>query len=99
MGVPLGTYTGWNIHLPQLRNLEYLAGLVGSFEPFAKTREERERTGDARLSIAERYSGKQNYLDRVEKAARELVSQRFLLANDIDAVVRRAAAMWDSIAQ
>jgi hypothetical protein len=99
VAVPLGTYTGWNIHLPQLRDLEYLAGLVGSFEPFAKTREEREKSGDPRLSIADRYSGKQDYLDRVQKSARDLVSQRFLLPADVDAVLKRASAMWDAIAQ
>jgi hypothetical protein len=99
IAVPLGTFTGWNIRLPQLKDLEYLAGLIGSFEPFSKTRDERERSGDPRLSIAERYSGKQDYLDRVEKAARELVSQRFLLPADVDAVLKRASAMWDAIAQ
>ena len=99
VAVPLGTYAGWNIHLPQLKDLEYLAGLVGSFEPFAKTREERERSGDPRLSIAERYFGKQDYLDRVQKCARDLVSQRFLLPGDVDAVLKRASAMWDAIAQ
>jgi hypothetical protein len=99
VAVPLGSYTGWNIHLPQLKNLEYLAGLIGSFEPFAKIREERERTGDSRLSIAERYSGQQDYLDRVEKSAQNLVSQRLLLAGDVDAVVQRASAMWDAIAR
>jgi hypothetical protein len=97
VAVPLGTYTGWNIRLPQLKDLEYLAGLVGSFEPFAKTKEERERTGDLRLSLAERYPSKQDYLDRVTKSARELVSERFLLPGDVDAIVARASAMWDAI--
>jgi hypothetical protein len=97
VAVPIGTYTGWNIYLPQLRSLEYLAGLVGSFEPFAKTSEEREKSGDPRLSIAERYSSKQDYLDRVQSAARDLVSQRFMLAEDVEAAIRRASAMWDAI--
>jgi hypothetical protein len=97
VAVPLGTYTGWNIRLPQLKDLEYLAGLVGSFEPFAKTKEEREQIGDPRLSIDERYSSKQDYLDRVAKSARELISQRLLLAGDLDAVMARTSAMWDAV--
>jgi len=97
VAVPIGTYTGWNVYLPQLRSLEYLAGLVGSFEPFAKTSEERKKSGDPRLSIAERYTSKQDYLDRVQRAARDLVSQRFMLAADVEAAVRRAGAMWDAI--
>jgi hypothetical protein len=99
VSVPLGTFTGWNVRLPQLKDLGYLAGLIGSFEPFTKTKEERDRTADPRLSIAERYSGKQDYLDRVTKSASDLVSQRLLLPGDVDAVVRRASAMWDAIAQ
>lgn len=97
VAVPIGTYTGWNIHLSQLRSLGYLAGLVGSFEPFAKTREERERAGDARLSIAERYSSKQDYLDRVQQAVRNLVNQRFLLSGDVGAIMQQAGEMWDAI--
>ena len=97
VAVPIGTYTGWNIHLPQLGSLEYLAGLVGSFEPFAKTREEREKSGDPRLSITERYSSRQNYLDRVQRAARNLVNERFMLAADVGDVMQRAAQMWNTI--
>ena len=35
VAVPLGTYTGWNVTVPQLSDLGYLAGLIGGFEPFA----------------------------------------------------------------
>jgi hypothetical protein len=97
VAVPIGTYTGWNIRLPQLRSLEYLAGLVGSFSPFTKTPEERQKSGDPRLSIAERYSSKQDYVDHVQRAARDLVTQRFMLAGDVEDVMRRAGAMWDAI--
>ena len=96
--VPLGTYTGWNVTVPPLPGLRYLAGLVGAFVPFAKTREARAASGDARLSIGERYAGRDAYLTQVEGAARALVGQRFLLADDVVAVRQRAAAAWDSVA-
>jgi hypothetical protein len=96
--VPLGTHTGWNVTVPPLPGLRYLAGLVGSFVPFAKTREARAATGDARLSIGERYAGRSAYLAQVERAARALVEQRFLLADDVVAVRERAAAAWDAVA-
>ena len=54
LAVPLGTYTGWNVTIPQLADLRYLAGLVGGFEPFPLTRALREQSGDARLSVEER---------------------------------------------
>jgi len=97
VAVPLGTYTGWNIRQPQLRDLGYLAGLIGSFEPFARTRADREKSGDARLSLYERYQSRQDYLDRVERAAKDLVSQRLMLANDISSVVKRAVETWDAV--
>ncbi len=96
---PLGTYTGWNLHVPELRGLHYLAGLFGSFEPFARTKEERERAGDSRRSIAERYGSRQDYLDRVRQAAQALVDQRLMRASDVDAVVARAGMMWDVLEQ
>jgi hypothetical protein len=98
IAAPLGTFTGWNVQLPQLSSLDYLAGLAGSFEPFPKTLAERERTADARKSIAERYASRRNYIDRVNQAAQELVRQRFMLAGDIDAVLSEAGTLWDVIA-
>jgi hypothetical protein len=96
--VPLGTYTGWNITIPQLRDMRYLSGLVGGFEPFPQTREEREKSGDVRLSIAERYHGRQDYLDRVKQAANSLVARRFMRSEDVADVVRQAGDVWDAVA-
>ena len=97
VAVPLGTYTGWNVTQPQLSELRYLSGLVGAFEPFAKTKDERLASGDARLSIAERYSGRPDYLDKVTRAANDLVRQRFLRAEDVTAVLQSAGRIWDTL--
>lgn len=97
VAVPLGTYTGWNVTIPQLSELRYLSGLVGGFEPFAGTRERRLANGDSRLSIAERYSGRQDYLDKVRRAATDLVRQRFLRAEDVQEVLESADRMWSAI--
>jgi hypothetical protein len=97
VAVPLGTHTGWNVTVPQLSDLGYLAGLVGSFEPFAQTKQERSASGDTRLSIAERYADRADYLTRVARAADELVRQRFLRVEDVPAVRQRAERTWDVI--
>ena len=97
LAVPLGTYTGWNVTLPQLSDLRYLAGLIGGFEPFLLTKPEREKAGDARLSIGERYAGRQDYLDRVKQAAESLVRQRFMRVEDVPAVVQRGDAIWKAL--
>ena len=97
VAVPLGTYTGWNITSPQLSELGYLSGLVGGFEPFARTKEQRDASGDSRPSIAERYSGRQDYLDKVRRAADDLVRQRFLRAEDVPAVLQSAERAWSAV--
>ena len=95
--VPLGTHTGWNITIPQLSAMRYLAGLVGSFVPFAPTREGRRAAGDPRQSIAERYRDQQDYLNRIARASEDLVRQRLMLADDVPAVRRYAEAIWDAV--
>jgi hypothetical protein len=97
IAAPLGTFTGWNVQLPQMASLHFLAGLIGSFEPFPRTREDREKTADTRKSIRERYASRQDYLDRVQKAVEQLVRQRLMLADDAASVLRRAGAMWDAL--
>jgi hypothetical protein len=96
--VPLGTHTGWNVTVPQVSGMRYLAGLVGAFVPFAPTRDARLGAGDPRPSIAERYRDREDYLVRVARASDDLVRQRFLLPDDVPAVRRYAAAIWDAVA-
>jgi hypothetical protein len=98
----LGTYTGWNVTVPQLSDLRlndlgYLSGLIGGFEPFALTKEQREKSGDARLSIGERYAGRPDYLDRVRQAAEDLVRQRFMRSEDVPAVLLESGKLWNAL--
>ena len=97
VAVPLGTHTGWNVSTFQLSGLRYLAGLVGSFQAFARTKAEREQSGDSRPSIEERYSSRQDYLQRVRRAASDLVRDRFVLPADVEGVVAQAEQTWNVI--
>jgi hypothetical protein len=97
LAVPLGTYTGWNVTVPQLADLRYLSGLVGGFEPFPLTRAQREQSGDARLSVEERYASRSDYLQRVQQAADDLVKRRFMRSEDVPAVMLRAGEIWDAV--
>jgi alpha/beta hydrolase family protein len=97
IAVPLGTHTGWNVSTFSLSGLRYLAGLVGSFEPFALTRAEREKSGDARRSIEERYTNRDDYLQRVKRAVDDLVRDRFMLPADVNGALERAQQTWDII--
>src|SRR4030095_17156552 len=97
VAVPLGTHTGWNVSTFSLSGLGYLAGLVGSFEPFARTRAEREESGDVRRASEERYTGREDYLQRVKRAIADLVRDRFMLQDDAGGALERAQHSWDII--
>ena len=99
LAVPIATITGWNLRAPERGAPEESAEFYGSIFPFAKTKEDRERSKDARLSVTERYASREEYVKRVEAAADELTGQRFLLPQDRAAVVDRAARLWDALMQ
>jgi hypothetical protein len=89
---PLGTYLGWNItdggdkpfHQGQICN--YVGGMI----PFAKTAQERQATGDPRLSLQERYGDHAGYVAAVRKAAARAQAAGFLLPGDAKALIEAA---------
>jgi len=83
--VPLATHTGWNLQRKGLAEDE-LCALLGSYIPFAKTKAEREKNGDPRLSVEERYQDREDYVQRVSREARTLVEERFLLPEDAERI-------------
>ncbi len=93
--VPLATQTGWNYRHPNIGAADRLSSEIGSYFPFARTAAEREQNNDARLSIAERYRDKSDYLGRVTEAALHLVEERYLLATDLPEVIQRAENHYD----
>jgi hypothetical protein len=90
----LATHTGWNYRDPSIGAPDRLAGEIGSYLPFARTRAERTATGDPRRSVEERYRDEHDYVGRITAAALALVSDRYLLAVDLPEVVERAAAHY-----
>jgi hypothetical protein len=64
--------------------------LQGSFIPFARTKAERLAAGDARLSLEERYPGKDAYVAAIKQAADALVGKRYLLPDDAAQLVAQA---------
>lgn len=88
--VPLATYAGWNLRAKGFME-DQLCYLNGMHVPFAKTKEEREKSGDPRLSVEERYKDQADYVQRVSHAARSLVDERFLLAEDAERIIGEAA--------
>jgi hypothetical protein len=94
VAVPLATNTGWNYRRPDIGAPDRLASEIGSYLPLPRTRVERERSGDSRRSIEERYASLEDYIGRIALSAIALVDGRYLLAEDMPGILRRAAAHY-----
>ncbi len=95
--LPLATFTGWNLRDPRLGAPDELFSMQGSTVMFARTRAERQKSGDPRTSIEERYKDRADYLAKYEAAARELTAAGYLLDPDVARIVARGAAHWDAV--
>jgi len=89
LSVPIATYTGWNIRKAGFAEGD-TCGSTGSTIPFAATAAARQANGDPRLSLAERYTSKADYVSKVEAAAKALVVQGYLLPEDVTFFVNLA---------
>jgi hypothetical protein len=97
LDVPLATYTGWNLRDPSIGAPDQRTSFLGSFIPFPKTAQEREQSGDPRKSVAERYASREEYMTKFTASAEKLVKQRFLLREDVPALVERGQKEWDEV--
>jgi hypothetical protein len=65
---------------------------MGSYIPFAKDANQRAANNDLRLSVAERYKNRDDYVNRIRGAALSLLESGFLLQDDAAVIVQAAAA-------
>ena len=71
--------------------------MKGSYFPFSRTKSEREQRGDPRLSVAERYAGRDEYVKRIDDSARKLIQRGYLLERDLPAILQLSNAEWDYV--
>lgn len=95
--VPLASYTGWNLRDSSIGLSDLRLSFYGSFIPFAKTAAERQQSGDPRLSVAERYGSRDEYLGKFAEAELKLVQERFLLKEDVPALLARGKREWEEV--
>jgi hypothetical protein len=96
--VPVATYTGWNLFNERSGPTDVVSSMQGSFIPFGGTKSERERTGDPRRSVEERYQSRSQFSDRIAQAASALVAQGYVLQADVARIVDQAGTRWDFVA-
>ena len=82
VAAPLAAYTGWNPrrHIDELPDVLYER--VGSKLAFPP----------GRPSVTERYPSREDYVAAARAAAESLVAERFMLADEVESVVKKAAA-------
>jgi hypothetical protein len=95
---PLATYTGWNLRDPSIGAPDLRQSFLGSFIPLARTAAEREKTGDPRRSVGERYGSREEYMGKFGEAAMKLMQDRFLLREDLAALLERGEREWKEVA-
>jgi hypothetical protein len=92
--VPLATYAGWNLRDPSMGAPGQRVAFEASYLPFPRMVADRQKTGDPRKSIAERYAGREDYLARYKAAVDDLVQQRWILPEDRAALLHRGEQEW-----
>ena len=95
--VPLATYTGLNLRHERAGAPDSLIPAAGAMYPFAVDEQTRLASDDLRPSLEERYKDVADYMMKVRIAARELVSEGFLLTEDVDRIVTEAAAKYRAL--
>lgn len=91
--VPLGTYQGFNPRKKEVNAPDYLVRHIGSFWPFTATKEEREKNGDPRLSLEERYGSKAVYVEKVIGETHKLLDDRLVTREDAEKINAEAKAI------
>jgi hypothetical protein len=94
IAVPLATYTSWNLRDPSIGAPDQRVSFEGSYLPFPKTKTERQKAGDPRKSIAERYTDQQDYMAHYTKVMDDLIKQRWILPEDRAALRDRGEQEW-----
>jgi hypothetical protein len=92
--VPLATYAAWNLRDPSIGAPDQRLPFEASYLPFPRTAADRQRIGDPRRSIAERYRNREDYLARYTAAVDDLVQQRWILPEDRAALIHRGEQEW-----
>jgi len=101
--VPTATYTGWALrgNLPPYNTEATFiqadgCDASGQKIPFRKTQAGRVAIGDPRLSLDERYWSRQDFIDKITKAANDLRDARLMLQEDADAYIAGAGDAYDA---
>ena len=92
---PVATHSGWNMRHPKTGAPDQLVPMIGFSRWFPLTETKRSESRDPRLSIEERYTDRDAYIDLVTRDAQQLSEDGYILESDIDIVVKNTVARYD----
>jgi hypothetical protein len=95
LAVPLGTAAGWVFRPLSMGSPDSLVMLRGAWTPFAATKVQREKSGDPRPSLEERYASKDEFMAKVGAAVQGLIERRLMMESDLDPQLKQASERWD----
>lgn len=95
--VPLATYTPWNIRQGFKGGYHELTDFQGTFLPFPTNDLDKMKYADSRPAISSLYQNKNDFIQKVQDAAEELVFEGFLLERDMPYILQRNGDYWDWI--
>jgi hypothetical protein len=85
MEAPLG------VNARQNPPLSFLCMLAGAYVAFPRTQADADAAHDSHRPVLERYKTRNDYVDRIRVAARELQKQGFLVPDDVAIIIESAA--------
>jgi len=87
----VATTTGWALRADEFAGPDGCES-DGQHIPLARTKADRQASGDPRKSLEERYKNHAGYVKAVAKAARKLQKDGFLVEEDVQAFINEAEA-------
>jgi hypothetical protein len=87
--VPIATLLGWNTRRPEFGGPD-LCDLLGSTVPLARAAQDARLKQDARPVLMDLYGTPEGYLSQVRAVAQRLVSERFMLTEEVEVIVAEA---------
>jgi hypothetical protein len=87
--VPIATYLGWNTRTPEFGG-DDLCDLLGAMIPLPRSVAEATELNDPRQSLKSLYGDHAGYVRRLTASVRRLESERLLLPDDAEALIREA---------
>ena len=90
VAIPVATYTSWNTRHRSVGAEGEMLGLQGGYIPFVKAKADREKLGDPRPALLERYHDFEDFRTQYRKVIDRMVEQRTLLSEDVAGLMNLA---------